>query len=141
MDRFLEFAGNHPLLAGGFVLVVLMIIFSEIARRFQGFTEVSTATAVQLINRHDANIIDVSALADFNKAHIGDARHIPVSKIESSAKEIEKLAGKPILLVCKNGQAAPGAASRLVKLGCKQVTVLKGGMTQWTADNYPVTKG
>ena len=140
MDRVLEFAGNHPLLAGGFVLVILVIIFSEIARRFQGFSEVSTATAVQLINRHDANIIDVSALADYNKGHIADAHHIPVSKLEASAKEIGKLASKPLLVVCKNGQAAPGAAARLVKLGHKHISVLKGGMAQWSADNYPVTR-
>ena len=140
MDRFIEFAGNHPLLAGGFVLVVLVIIFSEIARRFQGFSEVSTATAVQLINRHDANIIDVSAAVDFNKGHIADARHLPASKLDAATKDIEKLAEKPILVVCKNGQSAPAVATKLVKLGCKQVAVLKGGLAQWVADNYPVTK-
>ena len=140
MDRFLEFAGNHPLLAGGFVIVVIIIIFSEIARHFQGFSEVSTATAVQLINRHDANIIDVSAIVDFNKGHIADARHIPVSQLGASTKEIQKLADKPILVVCKNGQTATGAARALVKLGCKQVMVLKGGMAQWIADNYPLTR-
>lgn len=140
MDRFLEFAGNHPLLAGGFVAVTLLIIFSEIARRFQGYSEVSTATAVQLINRHDASIIDISAAADYNRGHIADARHIPVSQLEASMKEIEKLADKPILVVCKNGQTAPAAAGKLVKLGCKQVTVLKGGMAQWLADNYPLTR-
>jgi len=140
MDRLLEFAGNHPLLAGGFVLVIIMIIFSEIARRFQGYSEVSTTTAVQLINRHDANIIDVSALADYNKGHIADARHIPVSKLEASAKEIEKIASKPLLIVCKNGQAAPAVAAKLAKLGHQPVSVLKGGMAQWTADNYPVTR-
>jgi rhodanese-related sulfurtransferase len=44
------------------------------------------------------------------------------------------------LLTCKNGQAAPSAASVLVKLGAAKVAVLKGGMLAWVADNYPVTK-
>ncbi len=140
MDRLLEFAGNHLLLAGGFVVVVILIIFTEIARRFQGYSEVSAATAVQLINRHDARVIDVSAIADFNKGHIADARNIPASQIEASMKEISKHADKPLLVVCKNGQAAPAAANRLVKLGCKHISVLKGGMAQWQADNYPVTR-
>ncbi len=108
MDRFIEFAGNHPLLAGGFVLVVLLIIFSEIARRFQGYSEVSAATAVQLINRHGANVIDVSAVVDFNKGHIADARHLPVSKLDATTKEIEKLGDKPILVVCKKWPVGPG---------------------------------
>ena len=140
MDRLVEFASNNLMLVGGLVVVILLIIYSEIARRFQGFAEISTATAVQLINRHDANIIDVSAAADFNKGHIADARHIPLSKLEASAKEIQILADKPILVVCKNGQTGPGAAGRLTKLGCKQVSVIKGGMTQWIADNFPVTR-
>lgn len=140
MDRVLEFASNHPLLAGGFVVVIILIIFAEIARRFQGYSEVSTAHAVQLINRHDARVVDVSAIADFNKGHIADARNIPVSKLEAAINELGKHADKPILVVCKNGQAAPAAAARLVKNGLKQVSVIKGGMVQWTADNYPVTR-
>ncbi len=140
MDRFIEFAGNHPLLAGGFVVVVLVIIFSEIARRFQGYSEISAATAVQWINRHDARIIDISTAADFNKGHIADARHTPVSQFEAAVTEFMKQADKPVLVVCKNGQTAAATASRLVKAGFKQVAVLKGGMAQWLADNYPVTR-
>ena len=33
--------------------------------------------------------------------------------------------------------AAHQAAARLVKMGAEDVAVLKGGLTQWVADQYP----
>ncbi len=141
MDRIIEFAGNHPLLAGGLVVVVGLIVFAEISRRLQGFREITGPQAVQLMNRDDAAVLDVSSLADFNKRHMINARHIAVSQLENSNPEIEKIKTQPILVVCKNGQASLAAAAKLRKLGCENVSVLKGGMAQWVADNYPVSRG
>ena len=136
----IEFAGKNALLSGGFVVVLLILIWTEITRRTQGFIELVPAQAIPVINANDTVVIDVSAAADFHKGHIVDARNILPSRFASPDAEVEKLTGRNILVVCKNGQASPTAASALVKLGAAKVAVLKGGMTQWLADNYPVTK-
>jgi rhodanese-related sulfurtransferase len=62
------------------------------------------------------------------------------SRLAKPDDELLKLAQKNILVTCKNGQASPAAAAALVKLGARQVAVLKGGVMQWIADNYPVTR-
>jgi rhodanese-related sulfurtransferase len=41
--------------------------------------------------------------------------------------------------VCKSGQSAVPAAVGLLKMGVRDVAVLKGGMSQWRSDQFPVT--
>lgn len=140
MEQLIEFAGNHPLLSGGFVAVLLMLIWSEFSRRTQGYREISPGQAVPLINQGNTVVVDISPAAEFDKGHIVGARNIAPSRFAKPDGEIEKLKGKPVLVVCKNGQTALSTAAALVKLGAAPVTVLKGGMSQWKSDNYPVTR-
>ncbi|NND45501.1 MAG: rhodanese-like domain-containing protein [Xanthomonadales bacterium] len=140
MEQLIEFSGNHPLLTGGFVAVLLFLVWSEIQRRTRGFTELAPAEAVPLINRENTVVVDVSASADYHRGHIVNAKNIKPSRLAKPDAELTKLLDRPLLVVCKNGQASPAAAGALVKLGAKNVAVLKGGMLQWNADNYPVTR-
>ena len=139
MEQLMEFVGNNALLAGGFVAVLALLIYTELMRKIRGLKELSPAQAVPWINAADAVVIDVSTAADFNKGHIVDARNLPASRLADPDAEILKLRDKKLLLVCKSGQAAFGAAASLVKMGASEVAVLKGGMTQWRSDQFPVT--
>ena len=139
MEQVIEFAGNHPLLAGGFAAVLGLLIYTEVMRKLQGLKELSPAQAVPWINDPDAVIIDISPVADFNKGHIVDARNIQVSRLTDPDVEIQKLKDKKLLMVCKSGQSAVPAAVSLLKMGAKDVAVLKGGMSQWRSDQFPVT--
>ena len=55
------------------------------------------------------------------------------------AVEIEKLKDKKLLVVCRTGQTAVGAAASLSKMGAENVAILKGGMAAWRSDQFPVT--
>jgi rhodanese-related sulfurtransferase len=139
MEQVIEFVGNHPLLAGGFAAVLGLLIYTEVMRKLQGLKELSPAQAVPWINDPDAVVIDISPVADFNKGHIVDARNIQVSRLTDPDVEIQKLKDKKLLMVCKSGQSAVPAAVSLLKMGAKDVAVLKGGMSQWRSDQFPVT--
>ena len=139
MEQVIEFVGNHPLLAGGFVAVLGLLVYTEVMRKIQGLKELSPAQAVPWINDPDAVVVDVSPVADFNKGHIVDARNIQASRLADPDAEIEKLRDKKLLLVCKSGQSAVPAAISLLKMGVRDVAVLKGGMSQWRSDQFPVT--
>ena len=139
MDQVIEFVGNHPLLAGGFVAVLGLLVYTEVMRKLQGLKELTPALAVPWINDPDAVVVDISPVAEFNKGHIVDACNYPPSRLSNPDKEIEKLRDKKVLVVCKSGQTAIPAAVSLKKLGARDVAVLKGGMTQWRSDQFPVT--
>jgi rhodanese-related sulfurtransferase len=49
------------------------------------------------------------------------------------------LKDRKLLVVCKSGPTAVAAANNLRKIGASDVAVLKGGMTQWRSDQFPVT--
>lgn len=140
-QQLMEFAGNHPYLTGGFVAVLGFWLFTEFKRKFQGYRELSPAQAVVMMNREGAAVVDVSAQADFSKGHIAEAIHIPPSQIENAQGKLAKIKDKPVLVVDKAGQTAGQAASKLLKMGIGEVAVLKGGMTQWVNDKFPVSRG
>ena len=140
MEQLIEFIGRHPLLSGGFVAVLGMLIWNEVARKIQGLTELSPAQAVAWMNDEKSVVVDVSAAADYNKGHIVGARNIAVSRLIEGDPEVKKLKDAKVLLVCKLGQTSIQAAKNLKKLGCADLAVLKGGMQQWLSDQYPVTK-
>ena len=140
MDQLVEFISNHPLLSGGFVAVLGVLIWTEIVRKAQGLLEISPAQAVAWMNQPQTLVVDVSAVADFNKGHIINARNIALSRIKDPDAEVQKLKGSRVLVVCKTGQTATQAAASLKKIGVSDLAVLKGGMSQWISDQYPVTR-
>lgn len=139
MDQVIEFATNNPLLVGGFVVVLGLLIWTEVMSRLRGVKELSPALAVSWINDPDAVVIDVSPVADFNRGHIVNARNITPSRIKDPDAELLKLKDRKLLVVCKNGPTAVAAANNLRKIGASDVAVLKGGMSQWRNDQFPVT--
>ena len=139
MNQLLEFSGNHPLLVGGFVVVLGLLLWTEVQRRLRGIPELAPAQAIPWINDPDAVIIDVSPVADFNKGHIVNARNMPASRLADPDAEVQKLRDRKLLVVCKSGQTAVSAAQSLRKMGARQVAVLKGGMGQWRSEQFPVT--
>ena len=138
MEQLIEFAGKHGMLVAAFGGVVLMLIWTEISRLKRGYVELTSIQAVQKINQGNTTIIDISAAAEFAKGHLTDSKHIAFSRFSKADPEIEKAKSGPILVVCKNGHTAHQAAASLVKMGAADVAVLKGGITQWTADQYPL---
>lgn len=141
MEQVLTFIGNHPLLTGAFAVVLAALIATEMGRLARRWKELETHQAILLINRQDPLILDVSNSKDHAEAHILNAQHMPPSRIEAGNQTLMKAKQKPILIYCKNNQVAPQMATRLTKLGFEQVHVLKGGLSQWRADNQPVTRG
>jgi rhodanese-related sulfurtransferase len=140
VEQLIEFAGNHTGLVMGFGVVVLLLVWTEISRFTRGYKEITSLQAVQLINKGDASIVDISPAPDFAKGHLAGSKHIALSRFKASDPELEKMKSGPVLVVCKNGNTAHQAAASLVKMGATDVAVLKGGITQWVSDQYPLSR-
>jgi rhodanese-related sulfurtransferase len=139
MEQVFEFAANNLLLVGGFLVVLGLLVWTELMRKIQGLTELTPVESVAWINDPDAVVVDISPIADFNKGHIVNARNLQASRLASPDAEVLKLKDHKLLVVCKSGQTAISAAGNLRKMGADNVAVLKGGMAQWRADQFPVT--
>ncbi len=141
MDQLIEFAGNNIVLAGVWVALVAILIFSYISGLTSSVKELSTHEATLLINKEDAVLLDTRPAKDFKAGHILGAKQIKPDELrERNFKKLENNKDKPIIVVCAMGNQARGTASAMLKSGFANVSVLKGGMNAWQSAGLPVSK-
>jgi rhodanese-related sulfurtransferase len=104
-----------------------------------GGGRVTTAQAVQLINREKAVLIDVSEPAEFASGHATGSKNVPMAALEAS-KDLPKNKALPLVVVCPTGSRAGRAVAVLKKLGYENTQVLSGGLAAWREANLPVEK-
>lgn len=141
MDQLLEFAGNNVFLAGIWVALVAMLIYSYVSGMFSPVKEVNTHETTQLINKEDAIVLDTRAQKEFKAGHILGARQIKPEELRAKDfTKLEKSKDTPIIVVCAMGNSARGVAASMAKEGFSRVLVLKGGMNAWQNAGLPVSK-
>jgi rhodanese-related sulfurtransferase len=141
LHRLPEFIGNHLVLAMLFLVVLATLIGNEVTRLFRAYRELTPAALTQLINRENPLLVDLSAAADFEKAHIPGARNVQMSQFDPENKDLAPVKDKPVAVYCRTGTTSAQAAARLTKAGFKQVFWLGGGLAAWREANLPVAKG
>ena len=129
------------------LLLVLMALGSGGAliamsmRRPGGRSGVTPTQATLLINREDAQIIDVRGSDEYVGGHLPDSRNIPLEQLEARAGELERFKSTPVILVCQTGSRSAGACKQLEKLGFARVNNLEGGIAGWRSAGLPLKKG
>ena len=100
----------------------------------------STAAAVQLMNREKAVVVDVCETEEYAQGHIGGARNVPLGQLEQRLPEVVKNKGLPLILVCQTGARAQRAVATAKRLGYEKAQALSGGLRAWKEANLPVEK-
>ena len=136
-----QFAGQNPVLSVLFVGLTLALVYTEIARFFVGYKIVSPAQLTGLLNKQSALLIDVSAIAEFEKGHILGSKHVAMSQFDPENKLLAKAKELPVAVVCRTGQQSSDAAKRLHKAGFSKVFWLNDGINAWTQADLPLSKG
>ena len=140
-DRLVAFAQLNPIPVAALVALTVAIAFNEITRRLTGYKALTPAQLTELVNREDALVLDVSPSSEFDKGHIAGARGVPLGQLDPEHKLIAKAKDRPIVLVCRTGQASAQAAAKLVKAGFSRVHWLEGGLPAWQQGDLPLVKG
>jgi len=140
LDHLLAFAGRQPMLSLLLAVLTLAIIINELRRLTRGFSVLRPADATLLINRESALVVDLRPLADFNKGHIPGSKNVLMSQFDPENKQLAPARSLPVVLVCKTGMIASGAANRLKKAGFERVFVLDGGVAGWQQAELPLVK-
>lgn len=140
-QELLAFAERHMYLSMALVGLTLAIVYTEIARLFRGYKPLHPAGLTALINREDALVIDLSASADFEKGHIAGSKSVAPSQLDPDKKPLAGAKQRPVVVVCRTGQASGEAAGKLKKAGFEQVYWLDGGIAAWQQADLPLVKG
>jgi len=138
MEQFNEFVGNNfPLFLG--LAVVLGLLAQNLWASFMNKTAIEPARVTELINREDALVVDVRAMADYAKGHIINAINIPSNGFKDQLHQL-KNKEQPIIVVCSSGTVSGGICKLLRENGFENIYELKGGMATWTSVNLPISK-
>jgi rhodanese-related sulfurtransferase len=141
MEQVIEFVGNHIMLAGIWMTLIVVLIYSMVSAQLSPIKELSPQEATLLINRQDAMLLDIRPVAEFNKGHILGSRQLKAEQVtKADFSSLEKNKDKPIIVVCAMGMTAKRTAAQMLKAGFSQVSVLKGGLNAWTGASLPVSK-
>ncbi len=136
----MQFMQDNLIMVLIFLTSGLMLLWSMFGNKMRGIKEIDTASAVQLINRQNAVILDVREPNEFAEGHLLNAKLIPLKKLAERVGELEKYRNKPILVVCRSGQRAGTGTSFLNKAGFTQTYSLSGGIIAWQKANLPLEK-
>ena len=102
--------------------------------------DLTASSAVQLMNREKAVIVDVCETAEFAAGHIVGAKNIPLGELEAKLPGAVKNKALPLILVCASGMRSGRAVAMAKKLGYEQAQSLGGGLKAWKEANLPIEK-
>jgi rhodanese-related sulfurtransferase len=115
-----------------------LLLWPRLMASAQG-AALSTAQAVQVINREKGVLIDVSEPEEFAKGHVAGARNIPFGQLEGH-KLLPSNKALPLVVLCPTGARAGRAAATLRKLGHEKAQPLSGGLNAWREAQLPVER-
>jgi uncharacterized membrane protein YdjX (TVP38/TMEM64 family)/rhodanese-related sulfurtransferase len=96
----------------------------------------------QLDAGDDVLLLDVRPATDFTgeQGHIAGARSLPLEALPAHLAELADHKQRPIRLVCRTDRRSAQAARLLAEAGYTDARVIRGGMTAWQANGWPVVR-
>ena len=140
-EELWAFLGRNPMLSLALAGITVAIVYTELMRVFRGFKGLRPAELTALVNREDALVVDLRPAAEFEKGHIPGSKNVQMAQFDPENKQLAPARALPVVLVCKAGESAVGAAKRLRKAGFGNVSLLEGGIQAWQAADLPLVKG
>jgi sulfur dioxygenase len=111
--------------------------WAPLTRSYDGLPELSPAWVAA--HGGDLTILDVRSLEEFHgpDGRVEGSLPIPLPELEARANEIP--GDKPVVIVCHSGSRSALATQQLLKAGRSQVANLRGGLSRWADEGYPLT--
>ncbi|OGT29709.1 MAG: hypothetical protein A3E87_08650 [Gammaproteobacteria bacterium RIFCSPHIGHO2_12_FULL_35_23] len=141
MDKIWPFISHHWLLSALFILLLIAIFIFEALSKKQSSAHISPQETIQLINRHEAVVIDIRSREAFIRGHIINAIHLPFAALQKDIQKLIEHKHKPIVIVCEQGLESVKAAKLIEQNEFDHVSILQGGMKAWREEDLPLEKG
>ncbi|MEK4086056.1 rhodanese-like domain-containing protein [Psychrobacillus sp. FSL K6-1415] len=95
----------------------------------KGIRNISTSELNTELKNKEKQFIDVRTPSEFKANHIKEFKNIPLYDLTKKASELSK--DKEVFLICQSGMRSSNASKVLKKMGFKNITNVKGGMSAW----------
>ena len=128
-----------------------MITAKELCGKAKANVKEENTEELQKAIEQGARVIDVREPAEYSQGHIREAVNMPRGVLEMQLNQhpdvagyddaLERIAQKPLYLICKTGGRSALAAESLERMGFTNVYSVDGGMTAWQEEKRPVVAG
>jgi uncharacterized membrane protein YdjX (TVP38/TMEM64 family)/rhodanese-related sulfurtransferase len=136
-------AGEEGLIRNGLIAMALLAVVAFLPRLVARLREKPMLTVEELKARVDSKagvVLDVRSAADYvgEQGHICGALNVPLEELEARVNEVGNDPERPISIVCRTDRRSAKAESLLARRGFADARVVRGGMTAWLAQGWPV---
>ena len=114
-----------------------MLIYPYFVKSKMGAT-VNNEELTALINKKQAQVVDVRSRNDFKRGTIAGAKNIPASSLQERMSDIKK--DMPVILIDDDTKLVVEAAKSLRENGFKDVYVLNKGINGWLEASLPLNR-
>jgi len=101
--------------------------------------DIDPAGAKAIIDRGEAELVDVREVWEWVTSRIPGATLIPMSEIQQRIDEISLT--RPVVVYCAVGQRSATVAEALRQLGNQRAYNIAGGIVAWINEQFPVETG
>ena len=136
----MDFILQNLLLVACTIVSGAALVFFSIRQPAKG-SVVTPTQATLLINREDAQVIDVRETDEYVSGHVPESRSIPAGSIDERLADLEKNKDAPLIVVCQSGARSAKVVEKLKGKGFAKVFNLAGGIAAWREAGLPLKKG
>lgn len=110
--------------------------WAPLQRSYAGLPELLPAWVAE--HRDRLTILDVRSSEEFEgpDGRVAGSLLIPLPELEARAGDIP--GDRPVVVVCHSGSRSALATQQLLKAGRQQVANLRGGLSRWSDEGYPL---
>jgi rhodanese-related sulfurtransferase len=112
------------------LIILLVAIITACGISSEGYRNVSTEEAKQLIDNKEVVVLDVRTPEEYQAGHIPNAILIPLQELENKLNDLDK--EEPYLVVCRSGNRSAQASEILTNNSFTNIYNMTGGMNSWT---------
>ena len=138
-------AGHAGMVRNGLIALALLAFAASMPRLLARLREKPMLAVHDLKARVEGTeglILDVRSAADFvgEQGHIAGALNLPLEELEARLAELGDDPERAIAIVCRTDRRSTRAAALLARQGFADARVVRGGMTAWLEQGWPVVR-
>jgi rhodanese-related sulfurtransferase len=114
------------------LIIIFVVILSACGIGSEGYSNVTTEEAKQLIDNNEVVVLDVRTPEEYQDGHIPNAILIPLQELENKLNDLDK--EEPYLVVCRSGNRSAQASEILTSNSFANIYNMAGGMSDWDYD-------